>query len=165
MYMYIYTYTQHIYAIYAYIHVCVGVYIYIYICIYKLCIYTHKAYLRSADLGFKTTKRVTLQSPYVIFFLLMIVHSWMLFVEENVSLLAPHISQKQPPESFECISSNLNLLSIISLSAHVYAAIAWYWRCNCELCLVIGCTIRFSFSFSVCLFVFFFFLKCSCWHC
>lgn len=67
---------------------CMSLYIYtltnVYVCVY-ICIYTHKAYLRSAGLGFKTTKRVTLQSPSVIF-LLMIVHSWMLFVEDNVSL-------------------------------------------------------------------------------
>lgn len=81
---------------------CTSLYIHIHICIY-----THKAYLRSADLGFKTTKRVTLQTPSVIFFLnflFMIVHSWMLFVEENVSLFAPPISEEQSNESFKSIS-------------------------------------------------------------
>lgn len=90
--------------------------------IYKLCIYTHKAYLIRADLGFKNDKKSHFAKPLCDFSLDDC--TFLNVCRGKCFSFAPHISEKQPTESFESISSNLNLLRIISLSAHVYAAIA-----------------------------------------
>lgn len=146
MYMCMYTYIWYIcMCMYVYIHINAYIHTHVYLI---LCIYTHTSLFQKCRFKDLKQQKSHFEKPLCDFFflLLTIVHSWMLYV-------ASHISEIQPTDLLKSISSNLNLLSLISLSTHVYAAIAWYWRCNCEPCLVIGCTVMVFFFLR-----FFFFL-------
>lgn len=118
----------HISTVYIYIctliciYTCMCRYIHICICMYKLCLYTHKSLFEKCRFRIQHNKKSHFaKAPmwFFFFFLLMIVHSWMLFVEENVFLFSPLTSRRNDPlnplESHPL--KNLNSLSLISVSS------------------------------------------------